>query len=71
MGKLNSCHPFAIGTMAKETAPASNYTFSRPFLTGIVGLIILNEEPELQTRSGGAIMLAGMFLYNPGKNNLR
>ncbi|MDR2418515.1 MAG: DMT family transporter [Treponema sp.] len=54
---------------AKETISVSNYMFLTPFLTTILGLIIINEKPEIQTIIGGIIILTGMFLYNSGKKH--
>jgi drug/metabolite transporter (DMT)-like permease len=49
---------------AKEISSVSNYMFLTPFLTSILGLIIINEKPDIRTVIGGVIILAGMFLYN-------
>jgi drug/metabolite transporter (DMT)-like permease len=52
----------------KETSSVTNYMFLTPFLTSIFGLIFINERPDIGTIIGGIIILAGMFLFNFGKD---
>jgi drug/metabolite transporter (DMT)-like permease len=52
---------------ARETSSVTNYMFLTPFFTSILGLIIINERPDIRAIIGGIIILVGMFLYNLGK----
>jgi drug/metabolite transporter (DMT)-like permease len=52
---------------AKETSSVSNYMFLTPFLTSILGLVIIKEKLDVRTIVSGIIILVGMFLYNSGK----
>ncbi|MDR2940357.1 MAG: DMT family transporter [Clostridiales bacterium] len=51
---------------AKYTSYVSNYMFATPFLTTLLGLIIAKEIPDFSAIIGGAIILAGLFVFNFG-----
>lgn len=51
---------------AKQTSSVSNYMFVTPFLTALLGFLLAGERPDLPTVAGGAIILAGMFVFNFG-----
>jgi drug/metabolite transporter (DMT)-like permease len=53
-----------------KTSSVSNYMFLTPFLTGILGIAIINEKPDIQTVIGGILILTGMFLYNFGAKTI-
>ncbi len=50
--------------LAKETASVSNYMFLTPFITTLLGFLIINEKPDLGTILGGIVILTGFGLYN-------
>ncbi len=51
---------------AAKTSQVSNYMFLTPFLTSILGVIMVGEVPDGATLAGGAIILAGVVLFNFG-----
>lgn len=51
---------------AKQTSSVSNYMFVTPFLTALLGFLLAGEMPDLPTAVGGAIVLAGMLIFNFG-----
>ena len=51
---------------AKETSSVSNYMFLTPLLTTLMGYWLISEKPLDSTIIGGAIILAGMALFNFG-----
>lgn len=55
-------------SLAEKTTYVSNYMFVTPFLTTILGFIMINEKPDKSTLLGGAIILSGLFIFN--KQNL-
>lgn len=50
--------------LASETASVSNYMFLTPFITTLLGFIIINEKPDSGTILGGIVILTGFALYN-------
>ncbi len=56
---------------ATQTSQVSNYMFITPFLTSVLGLIIVGEIPEPSTLIGGVIILLGVFIFNFGENFYR
>ena len=52
---------------APKTSQVSNYMFVTPFLTSILGFLIMKEVPDLATFVGGTIILFGVFLFNFGE----
>jgi drug/metabolite transporter (DMT)-like permease len=56
---------------AKEMSSVSNYMFLTPFLTSILGLILINEKLDIRTIISGIIILVGMVLYNLGKTEFK
>lgn len=51
---------------AARTSQVSNYTVLTLFFTALLGIILLNETPNLATLVGGGITLAGVLLFNHG-----
>lgn len=51
---------------AKQTSQVSNYMFVTPFLTSVLGFLIVGEIPDRSTVVGGAIILLGVFVFNFG-----
>jgi drug/metabolite transporter (DMT)-like permease len=51
---------------AKETSSVSNYMFLTPLLTTLLGYWLINENPPDSAITGGAIILAGMAVFNFG-----
>ncbi len=49
---------------AKNTSQVSNYMFITPFLTSVLGFIIVGEVPDRATLCGGGIILFGVLLFN-------
>jgi len=54
-------------SMATKTSQVSNYMFVTPFLTSVLGFLIIKEVPDLATIIGGTIILFGVFLFNFGE----
>lgn len=53
-------------SLAKQTSQVSNYMFITPFLTSILGFLIVGEIPDHATLLGGGIILLGIFIFNFG-----
>ncbi len=53
-------------SLAKQTASVSNYMFLTPFLTSLLGFVLVSEVPDRATLIGGGVILLGVFLYNFG-----
>jgi len=51
---------------ARKTASVSNYMFLTPLLTTLLGYWLLNEKPPDSAIMGGAMILAGMAVFNFG-----
>ena len=51
-------------SIAEKTTYVSNYMFFTPFLTTILGFIMIDEIPDKATILGGIIILTGLFLFN-------
>ena len=51
-------------SLAEKTTYVSNYMFITPFLTTILGFIMINEKPDKSTLIGGVIILSGLFIFN-------
>lgn len=51
-------------SLAEKTTYVSNYMFITPFLTTILGFIMINEKPDKSTLLGGIIILSGLFIFN-------
>ncbi|NMS90110.1 DMT family transporter [Clostridioides difficile] len=52
---------------AKQTAQVSNYMFLTPFLTSILGFLIVGEIPDWSTVIGGSIIILGVFIFSFGE----
>ncbi|MCC3863652.1 DMT family transporter [Terrisporobacter petrolearius] len=51
-------------SIAEKTTYVSNYMFVTPFLTTILGFVMMGEVPDKATVLGGIIILAGLFMFN-------
>ena len=51
-------------SLAEKTTYVSNYMFVTPFLTTILGFIMIYEIPDKATILGGIIILSGLFIFN-------
>ncbi|MEG0051311.1 MAG: DMT family transporter [Terrisporobacter sp.] len=51
-------------SMAEKTTYVSNYMFVTPFLTTILGFVMMGEVPDKSTVLGGIVILSGLFLFN-------
>ncbi|WP_018592785.1 DMT family transporter [Terrisporobacter glycolicus] len=51
-------------SIAEKTTYVSNYMFVTPFLTTILGFIMMGEVPDKATLLGGIIILTGLFMFN-------
>lgn len=51
---------------AKQTSQVSNYMFVTPFLTSVLGFLIVGEVPDRATLYGGGIILIGILIFNFG-----
>ena len=54
-------------SLTKKTSTVSNYIFTMPFMTSLLGLLIAGEAPDMPTIVGGLIILTGVFLFNYGE----
>ena len=53
-------------SIADRASQVSNYMFLSPFLTSILGYLLLKEIPGRATIVGGTIIIFGLFLFNFG-----
>ncbi len=51
---------------ADRASAVSNYMFVTPFLTSLMGYVFLGERLDTPTAVGGAVILAGVLLFNFG-----
>lgn len=51
-------------SIAEKTTYVTNYMFVTPFLTTILGFVMMGEVPDRSTLLGGIIILAGLFMFN-------
>lgn len=51
-------------SLAEKTTYVSNYMFVTPFLTTILGFVMMDEIPDKATILGGIIILSGLFMFN-------
>lgn len=51
---------------AERTSLVSNYMFLTPLLTALLGLVLAGERPDRATMTGGAVILAGVLIFNFG-----
>lgn len=51
-------------SLAEKTTYVTNYMFVTPFLTTILGFVMMGEVPDKSTILGGIIILSGLFLFN-------
>ncbi|MFK4784697.1 DMT family transporter [Fusobacterium sp. MFO224] len=59
-------------SIAKITSEVTNFMFVTPLLSGIMGCILVNEYPSLETYVGGTIILSGLMLFNlTNKNDIK
>lgn len=56
----------ALG-LAKITSEVTNFMFVTPLLSAIMGSLIINELPSIETYIGGGIILLGLLLFNKYK----
>ena len=56
---------------AKKTSQVSNYMFVTPFLTSILGFLLVGEVPDQATLIGGSLILLGVLLFNFGGKFLK
>lgn len=56
---------------ASKASQVSNYMFVTPFLTSVLGFLIVGEVPDTATVLGGGIIIAGIFLFNFGNRLLK
>ncbi len=58
-------------SLAAQTSQVSNYMFITPFLTSILGFLLVGEIPDRATLLGGSVILLGVFLFNFGNKLFR
>jgi drug/metabolite transporter (DMT)-like permease len=51
----------------KQTSTVTNYMFLTPFLSTLLGFLIILEVPDLSTITGGLIILCGLALFRLGE----
>ena len=70
MGLLSSGVAYVTWAVAFAKAPqmsqVSNYMFFTPFLTSILGFLLLRETLDAPTLVGGGVIITGMLLFNFG-----
>lgn len=54
-------------SLAKMTSEVTNFMFVTPLLSAIMGSIIINELPSIETYIGGGVILSGLLLFNKYK----
>ena len=55
---------------AEQTSSVSNYMFITPFLTTLLGFILMNEKPDGSTIAGSIVILMGVLIFNFGDRML-
>ncbi|MDF2544532.1 MAG: protein of unknown function transrane [Herbinix sp.] len=55
--------------LAPKTSDVTNYIFLSPFLSALLGAVILGEIPNIGTLIGGLIVMVGMFLFEKRQKN--
>ena len=53
---------------AAKTSQVSNYMFATPFFTTLLGYLMAKEIPDGATLLGGAIILAGILVFNESQH---
>ena len=68
LGFFSSAVAFVSWNWAMKTAPkisyVTNFMFVTPFLTTILGFLMANELPGLETLLGGVMILSGLAIFN-------
>lgn len=54
-------------SLAKMTSEVTNFMFVTPLLSAVMGSIVINEMPSIETYIGGGIILTGLLLFNKFK----
>jgi len=49
---------------SKNMSSVTNYMFLTPFLTTLLGILLANEIPDIETIIGGIIIIIGMLIFN-------
>lgn len=49
---------------AEQTSQVSNYMFFTPFITGILGFLMIGEVPDPSTWIGGAFIIIGAIIFS-------
>ncbi len=50
--------------LAEKTSDVTNFMFVTPLLAVVMGFFIIGEVPSMGTFLGGAIIIAGLILFN-------
>lgn len=53
-------------TKAELTSSVSNYMFVTPFMTSLLGFLMIGEIPDFATVIGGAVIMSGILVFNFG-----
>lgn len=53
---------------ANSSASVSNYMFLTPLLASLLGFLLVGEKPDLQTITGGIVILTGMAVFYFGES---
>ena len=51
-------------SVAEVTSEVTNFMFVTPLISAVMGSLIINEMPSLETYIGGGIILSGLILFN-------
>lgn len=51
-------------SLAKITSEVTNFMFVTPLISAVMGSIVINEMPSIETYIGGGVILAGLMLFN-------
>ena len=68
MGIMPSAVSYALWAkamdLAEKTNEVTNYMFISPLLSTVMGFIMLGEIPDMGTFIGGAVIIAGVIIFN-------
>ena len=68
LGVFSSALAFVSWTWAMKIAPkisyVTNFMFVTPFLTTLLGFLMANELPGIETLLGGVLILTGLAIFN-------
>ena len=67
LGAIASTVPYFLWakgmSIARKTSDVTNYCFVTPLISTLMGILLLNEIPNMGTLLGGVIILGGLVMF--------